>query len=224
MPAPRIGFARTEYASRVANARPCYAPLEANVFYVEGEDSRSLVVALELMQISREFSMQVRSELASGLSLSAEEVVTHCTHAHTTPEENDLRKLGAGALAERIAPAAREAMEGARPVLVELVAWLGHPRVPRGPSAAILISAEASLVSFAVTLISAAESLAVSSAIFAEPCSTAASSGPIFPISRPSSPILASRSTKFAASCCAEARAREAAAAARPGSMDFVWS
>lgn len=123
-----VGFAHTDYCGLLTDAPPRYAPLEANVFYLQGEGSRALVVALDLMQISREFSAEVRAALASRLGLAAEEVVSHCTHAHSTPDENALREVGAEALAERIAPAARGAIRSAKPALVELIEERVRPR------------------------------------------------------------------------------------------------
>ncbi len=129
MSGPRVGFGRTDFTHVLPQPQPCYGPLEANFLYLEGADSRALIVALDLVQLSREFCKQLRRALGERLGLTDDEVATHCTHSHPTPEEDDLRAVGAEAFADAIAPAARRAMDSAQPALVELVEERVGPRL-----------------------------------------------------------------------------------------------
>jgi len=106
-----------------------YGPLEANFLYLEGADSRALIVVLDLVQLSREFCRRLRRVLGQRLGLTDDEVATHCTHSHPTPEEDDLRAVGVEVFADAIAPAARQAIDSAQPVLMELVQEQVRPRL-----------------------------------------------------------------------------------------------
>ncbi len=129
MSAPRVGFGRTDFVKAFPHPQTCYGPLEANVVYFEGPESRSLIVALDLVQLSREFCAQLRRVLGERLGLTDEEVATHCTHSHPTPEEDDLRAVGAAAFVDALEPAARQAVDTAQPVLIELGETQVRPRL-----------------------------------------------------------------------------------------------
>jgi hypothetical protein len=55
--------------------------------------------------------------------------MTHCTHSHPTPEEDDLRAVGVRPLVECLLPGARAAIEGAGPALLEFAETRVKPRL-----------------------------------------------------------------------------------------------
>ncbi len=117
-----IGFGKYDFSGFAEAKTPPYAPLDACATYIEGESSRALVVALDLVQLSRQFCDELRAEIAAATGLSRDEIHTHCTHDHATPFENDLLAAGgAKAFAAAIRPSAREAIESARPALFEFI-------------------------------------------------------------------------------------------------------
>ena len=125
---PRIYAAdRRELNGFIARLTPSTgidAPLAARALWLEDQQTRCLIVSLDVLGLSTPFVNRVVQGLATRLNVSEQQVVLASTHTHSGPMTCRLRGIGPadedclGVLESRIYEAASAAAEGKRRVQV----------------------------------------------------------------------------------------------------------
>jgi hypothetical protein len=64
-------------------------PLEAVVCAVDAGERQTVLILLDLTQLSAGFCRELRSQLSHHTGLESQAIWIHCTHTHTAPSEND---------------------------------------------------------------------------------------------------------------------------------------
>ncbi|MBD3672889.1 MAG: neutral/alkaline non-lysosomal ceramidase N-terminal domain-containing protein [Planctomycetaceae bacterium] len=69
-------------------------PLYASALVIDSEESCVVILSLDLMVISREFTQQIRSGIASVTGISPDNILITATHTHNAPASGGLRGVG----------------------------------------------------------------------------------------------------------------------------------
>ncbi len=72
------------------------------------------MISFDLMQLSVSFCDELREQLSQKCRIQADAIITHCTHSHTAPSENDIRNFGISELINRLVSAIARARKSAK--------------------------------------------------------------------------------------------------------------
>ena len=109
----KVGISSGALQGTYLARHPVHDPLEAVVCAFESGSTRVAMIGLDLVQLSVGFCTRVRRRVAQRCQLAPEAVITHCTHTHTSPGQNELLEDG---LADCLAGLVNDAFCSAEPV------------------------------------------------------------------------------------------------------------
>lgn len=122
MSAVNIGIASGKFEGTLhGRPLPAHDPLEAIVVYFDDGRTPAALIALDLGFLSIPTAAELRQQLARRCHLPVETIVTHCTHTHTAPWDQDVRTAGIDSWADVLAPVVTEARRRALPAEMAFV-------------------------------------------------------------------------------------------------------
>ena len=110
-----VGISRVSLKGCFDGELAFHDDLQAVVCYFSDAADEIAIITLDLTQLSVPYCDKLRSELSSRCGIDSKSIITHCTHTHTAPCENDLICSGMDKLAERLSASLIRAKERAEP-------------------------------------------------------------------------------------------------------------
>ncbi len=89
--------------------------LKTIVVYLTDGQRETVIIAFDLIQLSVPFCNEVRYKLAQKCKIDTESIITHCTHTHAAPTENQIREEGTEKLIDSIGVCIEKCRKSAEP-------------------------------------------------------------------------------------------------------------
>ena len=73
------------YAFRTEKSKGVYEEIYSRCFLLDDGNGRTLIVALDIVGLDREFVSKVKNKIEKAFGLKSEDILIHCTHSHSGP-------------------------------------------------------------------------------------------------------------------------------------------
>jgi hypothetical protein len=117
----KVGFSSIELAGCIKSKQGYRLPLEAKCMVLEENRQKTLIFALDFMEVSYEFCWDIQVQIGKELSISPESILIHTTHTHSAPADynKEVPEIDRHELGILLIKAGNEAIAKARPAKVK---------------------------------------------------------------------------------------------------------